>query len=199
MGPLQPWLDSLRGFPHPGLWEGLITVSTAIPYLHPWDTAPSSSLESPQSLSLCLQPISGPRRDWKPSLHFMRGLSGQHPEETHSHKVFWMVEWASTSEMNCFPQGLLWSECAKSLQSCLTLCDPMGCNPPGSSFHGILQARIQEWVAMLSFKGIFLTQGSNPRLLTLLSFLPHEDTVRSCCLWNQEGGLTHQTLDLLAP
>ena len=33
---------------------------------------------------------------------------------------------------------------AKSLQSCPTLCDPMGCNPPGSSVHGILQARILE-------------------------------------------------------
>ena len=29
-------------------------------------------------------------------------------------------------------------------QSCLTLCDPMDCGPPGSSVHGILQARILE-------------------------------------------------------
>ena len=33
-------------------------------------------------------------------------------------------------------------------QSHLTLCDPMDCNPPGSSVHGILQARILEWVAI---------------------------------------------------
>ena len=33
-------------------------------------------------------------------------------------------------------------------QSCLTLCDPMDCSPPGSSVHGILQARILEWVAI---------------------------------------------------
>ena len=32
-------------------------------------------------------------------------------------------------------------------QSCLTLCDPLDCKPPGSSVHGILQARILEWVA----------------------------------------------------
>ena len=32
-------------------------------------------------------------------------------------------------------------------QSCLTLCNPMDCSPPGSSVHGILQARILEWVA----------------------------------------------------
>ena len=37
---------------------------------------------------------------------------------------------------------------AKSLQSCPTLCDPMDCSPPGFSVHGILQARILEWVAM---------------------------------------------------
>ena len=38
--------------------------------------------------------------------------------------------------------------CAKSLQSCLTLCDPMDCSPPVSSIHGILQARILKWVAV---------------------------------------------------
>ena len=42
---------------------------------------------------------------------------------------------------------------AKSLQSCPTLCDPMDCSPPGSSVHGLLQARILEWVAMPSSRG----------------------------------------------
>ena len=37
---------------------------------------------------------------------------------------------------------------AKSLQSCLTLCDPMDCSLPGFSIHGILQARTLEWVTM---------------------------------------------------
>ena len=36
---------------------------------------------------------------------------------------------------------------AKSIQSRLALCDPMDCSLPGSSVHGILQARILEWVA----------------------------------------------------
>ena len=36
---------------------------------------------------------------------------------------------------------------AQLLQSGHTLCDPMDCSPPGSSVHGILQARILEWVA----------------------------------------------------
>ena len=33
-------------------------------------------------------------------------------------------------------------------QLCLTLCDPMSCSLPGSSVHGILQARVLEWVAI---------------------------------------------------
>ena len=37
---------------------------------------------------------------------------------------------------------------AKLLQSCLTLCDPIDGSPPGPSVHGILQARILEWVAI---------------------------------------------------
>ena len=37
---------------------------------------------------------------------------------------------------------------AKSLQSCLTLCDPTDSSPPGSPVPGILQARTLEWVAI---------------------------------------------------
>ena len=37
---------------------------------------------------------------------------------------------------------------AKSLQSCPTLCDPMDCSLPGSSIHGIFQARVLRWVAI---------------------------------------------------
>ena len=47
------------------------------------------------------------------------------------------------------------------------LCDPMDCNLLDSSVHGILQARILEWVAISSSR-IFPTQGSNPCLLCLL-------------------------------
>ena len=43
--------------------------------------------------------------------------------------------------------------CAKPLQSCLTVCDPKDCSPPGSSVHGILQARILERVAIPSSGG----------------------------------------------
>ena len=53
-------------------------------------------------------------------------------------------------------------------QLCPTLCNPMDRSPPGSSVHGILQAKILEWVAMPRPQGIFLTQGLNLCLLGLL-------------------------------
>ena len=58
--------------------------------------------------------------------------------------------------------------CAKSLLSYMTLYNPMDGSLPvhgNSSVHGILQARILEWVAMPRTRGIFLTQGLNLHLL----------------------------------
>ena len=47
-----------------------------------------------------------------------------------------------------FPSPMHESESEREVaQSCLTLHDPMDCNPPGSSVHGTLQARVLEWVA----------------------------------------------------
>ena len=50
---------------------------------------------------------------------------------------------------------------AKSLQSCLTLCDPIDGSPPGSSVSGILQARVLEWVA-ISFSKKLSEEGKLP-------------------------------------
>ena len=57
------------------------------------------------------------------------------------------------------PTSRTWSGtwCVLVSQSCPTLCDPMDCSLPSSSVHGILQARILEWVAISSSRGIFLT------------------------------------------
>ena len=43
--------------------------------------------------------------------------------------------------------------CAKLLELCTTLCDPLDCSPLGSPIHGVLKARILEWVVMTSSKG----------------------------------------------
>ena len=57
---------------------------------------------------------------------------------------------------------------AKSLLSCLTLCDPVDCSPPGSSAHRILQARILERVAIFYFRGSY-----RPSSQTRVSYLLH--------------------------
>ena len=49
--------------------------------------------------------------------------------------------------------GLCCAVLCLAAQLCLTLCDPMDCSPPGSSVHGIYQARILECVAMPSSRG----------------------------------------------
>ena len=85
-----------------------------------------------------------------------------------------LLSWVSVSFFSSFL--LLWklptktclcAVCsAKLLQSCLTLCDTVDCSPPGSSVHGVLQARILEWVAMPSFRGT-----SQPRDWTHVSYI----------------------------
>ena len=55
---------------------------------------------------------------------------------------------------------------AKWLHSCPTLCDSIDCSLPGASVHGILQARILEWVAMPSSRG-----SSSPRDWTCISYV----------------------------
>ena len=65
---------------------------------------------------------------------------------------------------------------AQSLQLRPTLCSPIYCGLPDSSVHGILQARILEWVAT-PLQGIFLIQGWNPCLYL------------SCFLYWQVGSL----------
>ena len=54
--------------------------------------------------------------------------------------------------------------CCVCASSCPTLCDLMSCSPPGSSVHGIFQARILEWAAISSSRGSFL-----PRVQTHIS------------------------------
>ena len=70
---------------------------------------------------------------------------------------FWLPSYARSEEVK-------WSEVA---QSCPTLCDPTDCSLPGSSLHGILQARVLEWVATSFSRG-----SSLPRDRTWVSSIP---------------------------
>ena len=96
----------------------------------------------------------------------IRSLGGEDPlkkgKATHSSILAWRTPWSISlgckeSQMTerlslslpLAPPGkpLLHTATAKSLQSCLTLCDPRDRSPPGSPVPGILQARTLEWVA----------------------------------------------------
>ena len=54
----------------------------------------------------------------------------------------------SWTRLSDWSELIILSAAAKSLQSCLTLCDPIDGSPPGSPVPGILQARTLEWVAI---------------------------------------------------
>ena len=71
------------------------------------------------------------------------------------------------TELNWYMESKKWCMCVLSLHSCLTLWKPMDCSSPGSSVHGIFQARILEWVGMTSSKG-----SSSPRDRTHISVTP---------------------------
>ena len=51
------------------------------------------------------------------------------------------------------PCGILFLLLFSGSHSCLTVCNPMDCSPPGSSAHAIPQASILEWVAISFFRG----------------------------------------------
>ena len=59
-------------------------------------------------------------------------------------------------------------KCAKSFQSCLTLCGPVDCSPPASSVPGILQARILGWIAISSSRGS--SQPRDPACISSVQF-----------------------------
>ena len=66
-----------------------------------------------------------------------------------------------------------WKRQVLIAQSCPNLCNPMDCSQPGSTVHGILQARILDQVAIPFSRGIFPTQESNPGLLHYRRILYH--------------------------
>ena len=69
--------------------------------------------------------------------------------------------WRKLGTEDMFHTTLLLFSCQVVSDSC----DPMDWSPPGSFVHGISQARILEWVALLFSRGIFSTQRLNPHLL----------------------------------
>ena len=83
------------------------------------------------SLVLLLQSLGWAIMGWR-VLFFLLGSRG----------TFLLEIWC-----NLFPFGII--------EAAWQICDPMDCSLPGSSIHGILQARISEWVAIFSFRRSF--------------------------------------------
>ena len=71
------------------------------------------------------------------------------------------------SEAECLVHWHAWV-CAKSLQLCPTLCDPVDHSPPRSYVHGILQGGIQEWIAAPFSRGSSWPRDQTLHLLRLL-------------------------------
>ena len=106
-------------------------------------SSPDSVSDSMTTSPCFVQRPSG--RDFDGVLHFSPALTpllcidsivSQHP-----HLVIWNPRNPSSEELRFYVSML-------SCFSCVQLCDPMDCSPPGSSVHGILQARILEWVVI---------------------------------------------------
>ena len=112
---------------------------------------------------------------WSPILFFHRTVNKHSPSAQHSgvHRAHPDSQVSPFSEEHSPSLGLmvlpLWSmECAQGfvvivlvILSCLTLCNPMDYSPPGSSVHGILQARILEWIAIPFSRGSSWPRGWN--------------------------------------
>ena len=85
-------------------------------------------------------------------------------------------------------------------QSCLTLRDPMDCNPPGSSVHGIFQAKVLEWgaIAFSSYRPLEqlkIVRHSSPQEFYSLvddtvekAMAPHSSTLAWKIPWTEEPG-----------
>ena len=74
------------------------------------------------------------------------------PLGSSTHGIFQarVLEWVAIAFSKAVSAAAAAAAAAKSLQSCLTLCDPRDGSPPGSPVPGILQARTLEWVAIAS-------------------------------------------------
>ena len=83
---------------------------------------------------------------------------------------------------------------AKSLQSCPTLSDPVDCSLPGSSVHGIFQARVPEWVAIaFSLESPWMVLKVSDVPLSFCSDLgrPNLGIISWCCFFTTSSGEIH--------
>ena len=135
----------------------------------------SSCRLGPRGASLVAQTVKNPpalKETWVQSLGWEDSL--EKGMETHSSILAWRIpmdrgiwqatvhgvtkSWTQLSMYACrdaMRKGFsyVWAELCLVTQLCPTFCGPMDCSPPGSSVHGIFQARILEWVVISYSRG----------------------------------------------
>ena len=95
---------------------------------------------------------------WNSAQCYAAAWMGEEFEGEWIHAYVWLSPFAVPLKRPQHYQSAAHAVLGKSVQSCPTFCDPIDCNPPGSSACGILQTRILEWVAMPSSR-----ESSQPR------------------------------------
>ena len=102
------------------------------------------NMNQPYTSLLPLEPLS----------HFLL-----HPNPLGHH---WASGWAPCVIQQFPTSYLLYTWFSSVVQSCLTLCGPVDCSPPGSSIYGFLQARVLEWVAISFSRGSSRSRDRTP-------------------------------------
>ena len=131
-------------------------VSSSIKWPKYWNFSISPSKEYSGLISFQI--------DWFDLLAVQGTLKSRLQHRSQKHQFFSTLPSSLSSSQICM--WLLERPCeSENHMVCLTLCNSMDCSLPGSSVHGIHQARILEWVAILLLQEIFPTQESNQGLL----------------------------------
>ena len=98
-------------------------------------------------------PYLGPERlQWVSVTTLQSSISGQSPIKAADSRVHPPPSGPAFMVLMCVCVCVC--VCVLATQSCLTVCDSTDCHPPGSSVHGISQARILEWVAISFSRGL---------------------------------------------
>ena len=163
-GLYEKWEVYLSPLPFSLGW--VILICTAVPKKLPeWLQSPLTSTETHQGTTKsCSSSENWHDKPNKYDTHCLTVIQSDNFLQCLDHKI-----------LNIYSVSTGFCVCVLIAQSCLTLCDPMNCSPPDFSVHGILQARILEWVA-IPFSGDLPDPGIEPTSLHCRQILHHWTT-----------------------